>query len=634
MKTGSTGSHIDRREDPSLKGILGVVSGAGEDSRTRGLTAFTARPQDAPDAIESNADGHTLQTTGEMHALPNGGAVATYGRPRFRDSELANLADESNAAAALAAGYDEHSQDIFCRMSGAYSCAIIDSSEQRVLLCIDRLGQHSLYFSSVNGGLIFGSYADRVLAGTSGNDTLFRQGVYNYIYFHMVPCPDCIYPNLHKLSAAHYLDYSGEGYRLVNYWQPSFSEALNPPSLDRLKVDLKRTLRSSVERSLGSAKNIGSFLSGGLDSSTVTGVLAELSGREAEAFSIGFSAEGYDEMDYARLTAKHFGVKLNEYYVTPEDVVNTLPLIANSYDEPFGNSSALPAYFCAKMATEHGIDVLLAGDGGDEIFAGNERYIKQRAFYPYTRVPRGLRQVLLEPLVSALPTIIPMASKARSYIAQAKTPLPDRLQSYNFLHRHPVEEIFQANFLTEIDPQQPLALLRSIFDRPDTASELNRMLYLDWQITLADNDLRKVSHMCALAGVDVVYPMLDDELIELSCRVPSTLKIKGSNLRHFFKIALQDWLPHETINKSKQGFGLPFGVWMQTYKPLRELAYDSLMRLKKREFIRSDFIEQTIRMHRSEHAAYYGELVWILTVFELWLDGRDAKKNQTPENNS
>jgi asparagine synthase (glutamine-hydrolysing) len=148
------------------------------------------------------------------------------------------------------------------------------------------------------------------------------------------------------------------------------------------------------------------------------------------------------------------------------------------------------------------------------------------------------------------------------------------------------------------------------------------MLYLDWQITLADNDLRKVSHMCALAGVDVTYPMLDDELVELSCRIPSNLKIKGSNLRHFFKLALRDWLPGETISKSKQGFGLPFGVWMKTYAPLRELAYDNLLRLKKREFIRPEFIDKAIEMHQSGHAAYYGELVWILTVLELWMDGR------------
>lgn len=615
MELGTSGSRIELREDPSLKGILGAFPSSGSGP---GLT----EPANDSGDVAEDAPGYRLESTDSVHELPDGGAVAIYGRPHFRDRKFAELARSSCTASALAEGYREYSQDIFARITGPYSCVIVDTGARRVLAAIDRLGQHSLYFSSANNTLVFGSSANQVIANTAVEHRLLNQGVYNYLYYHMVPCPGSIYSDLNKLSAAHYLDYRNSECRVVNYWQPAFNESLNPPSLDSLCSDLKSTLRSSIERSLAGSGKAGSFLSGGLDSSTVTGVLAEVGGGEAEAFSIGFSAEGYDEMAYARLTARHFGVKLNEYYVTPEDVVDALPFIATSYDEPFGNSSALPAYFCAKMAKDHGIETLLAGDGGDEIFAGNERYIKQRAFAPYSKLPAGLRRGLLEPLIGALPSAVPLASKARSYIDQARTPLPDRLQSYNFLHRHPVAEIFQDEFLSDVDPQRPLELSRSIYRRPAQASDLNRMLYLDWQITLADNDLRKVSHMCSLAGVDVTYPMLDDELIELSCRVPSKLKIKGSNLRHFFKIALQDWLPQETINKSKQGFGLPFGVWMQTYEPLRELAYDNLLRLKRREFIRPEFIDKTIEMHQSEHAAYYGELVWILTVFELWIDGR------------
>jgi asparagine synthase (glutamine-hydrolysing) len=219
-----------------------------------------------------------------------------------------------------------------------------------------------------------------------------------------------------------------------------------------------------------------------------------------------------------------------------------------------------------------------------------------------------------------MPHGLPLVSKASSYFAQANTPLPDRLQSYNFLHRHAAADIFSDTFLAEVNQALPLEMIRSIYNRPRPASDLNRMLYLDWQITLADNDLRKVSHMCALAGVDVAYPMLDDALVEFSCQVPSAWKIKGKDLRYFFKHALRGWLPEETIKKSKQGFGLPFGVWMKTYKPLREMAYDNLLKLKSRGFIRAEFIDKTIKMHQSEHAAYYGELVWIFTVLELWIN--------------
>ena len=568
-----------------------------------------------------NHEHYELATSGSLCKLMTGGAVIIAGHPRFKDPVLEELARNSGPAAAVAHAYENGPGCIFSQIFGSFCCAVVDTRNDRVLIGIDRLGQQSLYYSDAGDRLFFGHSASSVLAQDNREHGLLNQGVYNYVYFHMVPGPGTVFRGLKKLPAAHYIDYSDGCFQVANYWKPSFSEATGD-TFESLSDRLMQTLRSAVKNCLPRQGTVGSFLSGGLDSSTVTGLLAEISDRQAEAYSIGFSAEGYDEMAFARITARHFGVKLNEYYVTPQDVVDALPIIATSYDEPFGNSSALPAYFCARMAVENNVTTLFAGDGGDELFAGNERYIKQRVFQHYARVPGILRKGLLEPAIRAMPDSLPLVSKASSYIAQANTPLPDRLQSYNFLHRHAASDIFSASFLSDVDVTEPIELLRSIYQKPDDASELNRMLYLDWQITLADNDLRKVSHMCDVAGVDVVYPMLDDALVELSALVPSSWKIKGANLRYFFKQATKGWLPTETINKTKQGFGLPFGVWMQTYTPLRELAYDNLQSLKKRGFIRADFIDRTISMHQSEHAAYYGELVWIFTVFELWLQGR------------
>lgn len=569
-----------------------------------------------------SAPGVAVVATGSLHTLPGGGYVTVSGAPYFRDSALSRSAQTAGVAAVIADIYAEHGSAVFSYLYGSFSCAIIDTVANRAVMGVDRLGQHSLYYSIVEDILCFGSSASVALAGSERKATLLNQGLYNYLYFHMVPAPGSVYHGLKKLPAAHYLEFQDGQCRTINYWMPEFSESHTARSIEDLSHQMKEVLHDAVKRSLVDAGNVGAFLSGGLDSSTVTGVLAEVSEEQAAAYSIGFSAEGYDEMAFARITAGHFDVALNEYYVTPEDVVDALPLIATSYDEPFGNSSALPAYFCAKVAAENGINTLLAGDGGDEIFGGNERYVRQRVFDHYSLIPAALRRGLIEPMVAALPQGLPLISKAGSYISQANTPLPDRLQSYNFLHRHAASEIFSQEFMSEVDTQSPLELLRSIYHRPTEGSDLNRMLYLDWQITLADNDLRKVSHMCALAGVDVCYPMLDDALIELACHVPTDWKIKDGELRHFFKQALRNWLPQETINKSKQGFGLPFGVWMQTYKPLREMAYDNLVKLKSRNFIRPEFIDKTIEMHQSEHAAYYGELVWLFTVFELWMEGR------------
>jgi len=303
-----------------------------------------------------------------------------------------------------------------------------------------------------------------------------------------------------------------------------------------------------------------------------------------------------------------------------------LPLVASSYLEPFGNSSALPAYFCARLASRQGIAALLAGDGGDEIFAGNERYGKQRAFSPYLSIPSSLREGIINPLVNRLPDGFPVASKAKNYLRQANTPLPDRLQAYNFLHQFPAKSLFRKDVLESVNKEEPLNIQRKIYNTPEGSSPLNRLLYLDWQFTLADNDLRKVSHMCALAGTKVHYPMLDDELVEFSCQIPSRWKLKNSpfntnqGLRSFYKYALKGWLPNATINKSKQGFGLPFGVWLSTHKPLREMAYEALDRIKQREIFHNAFIDRCVKLHREGHAAYYGELIWLLMVLEFWLE--------------
>jgi len=448
--------------------------------------------------------------------------------------------------------------------------------------------------------------------------TLSNQSLYDYVYFHMIPAPNTLYKEYKKLSAATKLTVSAELNIAVSaYWVPRFNRK-QKTSEAALSAQLRSAMRNSVQRCI--TPSTAAFLSGGLDSSTVAGMLSELETGQSDAYSIGFSAEGYDEMAYARITAKRFGIKLHEYYVTPEDIVNALHKVIPAFDEPFGNSSALPAYFCTKVAKDNNVTTMLAGDGGDELFAGNERYAKQSVFELYQRIPSIIRHSILEPVLETGQFSNKYLSKAQSYIKQAKLGLPARLQTYNFLERDDIQGIFTREFLHGVNKQQPMALQQDIYNRPDGASMLNRMMYLDWQITLADNDLVKVNNACRLNKINVRYPMLDDELLYLSLKVEDQLKLKGSQLRHFYKETFKNWLPDETINKSKHGFGLPFGVWMETYAPLRTLAYDSLSALKNRNIIQPTYIEKLIKDHKEGHAAYYGEMIWVLMSLEIWLN--------------
>jgi len=325
-------------------------------------------------------------------------------------------------------------------------------------------------------------------------------------------------------------------------------------------------------------------------------------------------------MEYARIAARHFRTDHHEYYVTPADVVAAAPLVAQAYDQPFGNASAVPTYYCARMAQADGITRLLGGDGGDELFGGNERYAKQFQFSLYDRVPSPLRSWAIEPMLLGMPGLqrVPLLRKARSYVEQAKIPMPRRYESYNLLERLGTANVFDARFLEGVDLDQPRALQQAAYDGTRAQSLINRMLALDMRFTLADNDLPKVTRMCDVAGVDVAFPLLHDDVVAFAGALAPSLKLRGTTLRYFFKEALRGFLPDEIIRKKKHGFGLPIGVWLQSHAPLRDLAGDALGTLRKRRIVREEMLDSLLTTRLSSHAGYYGTLVWILMMLELW----------------
>jgi len=325
-------------------------------------------------------------------------------------------------------------------------------------------------------------------------------------------------------------------------------------------------------------------------------------------------------MAYARIAARHFHTVHHEYYVTPADVVAAIPIVTAAYGQPFGNASAIPTYFCAKLAREDGVTRMLGGDGGDELFGGNARYARQYQFSLYNRLPQALRIHGIEPLLLSLPGIerMPLLRKARSYVAQAKLPMPERYESYNLLERLGPVNVLAEEFLAGIDPGRPLALMKDAYDSTDAGSLINRMLALDFKFTLADNDLPKVTRMCDAAGVDVAFPLLHESVVDFAGTLPPDFKLRRTTLRYFFKEALREFLPAEILAKKKHGFGLPAGQWLQTYTPLRELAGDSLSALKKRRIVRGEMIDDLLTRRIAMHAGYYGTLAWILMMLELW----------------
>ena len=541
--------------------------------------------------------------------------VAVWGQARFADAELAALAQHHGAARALAQGYGSKGTGVLAALSGACALAILDRRGEAVL-SIDRMGTRPLCYCVVARTLVFGSTLEAISAFPGSTAEIDRQAIYDYVYFHMVPGPRTIHAGRHRLLPGSLLTWRNGESATRPYWEMRYAEDEKRP-MPELKRDFLAVLRKGVrEAAQGGA--VGTFLSGGTDSSTVAGILGEVTGHPARTYSIGFEAQGYDEMGYARIAARHFGTQHHEYYVTPADVVSAIPRIAEVHDQPFGNSSAVPTYFCAKLAKDDGVDVLLGGDGGDELFGGNERYAKQYLYSLYSDLPRGLRKGLIEP-VAFLPPEIGIAGKVQRYIRNASLPMPARYDNYNFVERLGAGNMFTPEFLGTVDGRQPPMMLDHAYGNARAHSLINRMLALDLRFTLADNDLPKVARACELAGLEVRFPLLDDAVVSFSSALAPRLKLRGTRLRYFFKESLRGFLPDEIIAKTKHGFGLPLGPWLQTHRPLRQLALDSLADLKKRGVVRPEFINELTSTHVESHAGYYGTMVWVLMMLEHWL---------------
>lgn len=604
-----------------MSGICGWMGFAGApellDSMAAPLSRFDQSPLHARSGQRSGVAVAARAGAAEVYQR-DGLLVALWGQPRLDDPALAAQAAAQGVAATVATLWAQGAQRTCAQVHGCFTLAILDERSGEALLATDRMGVQPLSWQLAGETLVFGSSADTLLRHPRTPGVLDHQGLYNYVYFHMVPSPGTVYQGQQRLLPGHYLHYRQGRVEEHAYWRMQFEED-GKRSFGELKEEFLAVLRHSVQEAAGGRK-VGAFLSGGTDSSTIAGMLTQVGGVAADTYSIGFEAQGYDEMEYARTASRHFGTKHHEYYVTPDDVAAAIPQVAAVFDQPFGNASAVPAFYCARMARADGIERMFGGDGGDELFGGNERYAKQHVFELYERVPRLLRKGLLEPAVFNFPggQSVRLLRKARSYIEQASVGMPARLETYNLLGRYGPQQVFTDEFLAAADIGNPIATLERNYGRSEARSLINRMLALDLQVTLADNDLPKVMKACELAGVEVAFPFLNDKMVAFSAGLTPQQKLNGTQLRWFFKEALRGFLPDAIISKQKHGFGLPFGVWLQQHQALQQLAADSLNDLKARKVVRGEFIEQLVGTHLKEHAGYHGTMVWVLMMLEQW----------------
>ena len=532
-------------------------------------------------------------------------------------AELGNHCEAMSVAELVAEMYSRDGMQFLEKLEGSFAIAIWDMSRQELVLAVDPLGLETLYWAEDHGRVLFGSRVGAV-AQAKTDCQLDSAAVMQFLLHTVVPAPMTIYRGVERLEAGTALVWRSGIASRKRYWDLQYQES--PDRTPAFWADqLRRQMREAVHSHLNDCQpqHTGAYLSGGTDSSSVVAFGSELHSG-LNAFSIYFENPRYDELAFARITAKRFGARHHEACLTAGDAAQAIPAIIDYYDEPFGNPSAIGSYHCARLAHEHGVDVLLAGDGGDELFAGNERYASDKKFSLYNSLPEGLRARVIKPLADILPATGVLSLPSR-FIRRAEIPNPRRMFSYAYLWSQPVGEVFESSFLNEVSPDSFLDVAASHFHRaPDATSELNRLLYLDVKMTLADNDIRKVKGTAEMTGVKVRFPLLDRRLADFSGRIPSDLKLKGFQKRYVFKKAMTGILPDEILRKKKHGFGVPVGYWAETHPDIKALA--AILdepQTRQRGYFQPAFLSR-IRELNKNYPAYYGDVLWAILMLELW----------------
>jgi len=416
--------------------------------------------------------------------------------------------------------------------------------------------------------------------------------------------------------------------RFDRYFVPEYPEDYDGDEATLTKALQDRIVASVHDYRPSDADAWGCFLSGGTDSSSIVSILARENAGKVRAFSIGFAEEGYDELGFAKLAADACGAESITARVSRAETIDLLQRVVAAYDEPFGNASAVPTLACADLAADNGgTRVMVAGDGGDEIFGGNQRYAKDHVMETYYRLPGAIKAIGSAVGRAVHGSKSHFLNRVENFFERSSIPNPDRFYTDDSFASDHYDELLTPAFRADVPRDASLDWMRHVYAIGRDAAPLHRIMRLDLMNAIAQNDLVKVHGACKSRGITVRFPYLDPALVAFTGRLPARYKVRGTDKRYLFKRAMAGIIPDATIRKKKQGFGLPTAVWLrhdpQFQATVREVLFDR--RARERGWFEPKFIEKLIAEH-IEGSWDYSSEIWRLLVLELWLrkhlDGR------------
>ena len=508
------------------------------------------------------------------------------------------------------------------RFRGMFVFALWDKNEETLFLARDRLGIKPLYYAELaDGTVIFGSELKSLLLYPDLPTDIDVSAVEDYFAYGYVPDPKSIYRSVLKLAPGHVLKVSrgGGDCRPRAYWDLTF-KGVRRMTVEEASEELIPRLRDAVEIRLISDVPLGSFLSGGVDSSAVVAMMAQGSDDPVNACSISFADPAYDESDYARAVARRYGANHHVQRVDP-DAFDLVDRLASIYDEPFADSSAIPTYRVCKLARER-VTVALSGDGGDELFAGYRRY-RWHHYEELIRMalPNGLRRPLFGMLGALYPKLdwAPKPIRAKATLeALARDTVDGYFHSVSVLHDGLRSQLYSESMKRELQGYRAQEVLRAHMEGAPTDDHLSRVQYADFKTYLPGDILTKVDRASMANSLEVRVPILDHEFVEWAVTVPAALRLKGRDGKFVFKHAMRPYLPDDLLYRQKMGFAVPVANWFRG--PLRDRLRTALSSpiLGETGLFDMQFIGKLIDQHQSG-ARNHSAPLWALLMFESTL---------------
>jgi asparagine synthase (glutamine-hydrolysing) len=546
------------------------------------------------------------------------GEIYNYLELRAQLEQLGHTFYTNSDTEAVVHAFEQYGADCPRYLRGMFAFAIWDERTQELFLARDRVGKKPILYAQVNGQFVFGSEFTALLQHPDiGKDVDF-EALNHYLTFMCVPAPLTAYRQIRKLEPGHSLRYKNGEITIERYWQPDFSHKLDINEEEAGEQAIK-ILRDAVKVRLMSEVPLGAFLSGGVDSSAVVALMSEVSSEPVKTFSIGFEEQDFSELHHARRVAEHVGAEHHEFIVRP-DALEVLPILVEHYGEPYADSSAVPTYYVARETRKH-VTVALNGDGGDESFAGYQRYAAMQLAEKYRRIPALLRDGVMRQAIDFLPSDETKRSRLRDvkrFVEAASLPKAERyLRWVSTFDRQAKLDLYTENFKRETHANSGASIIDPWFARANGSGIVDAVLLADIMTYLPNDLLVKVDIATMANSLEARSPFLDHHVIEFAASLPEKYKLRGLTTKYLLKRMLKKLLPAENIDRRKMGFGVPIGHWFRgKLQPfLRETILSQAA--LKRDLFRPEAVKRLVELHTRGERDYSNQL-WTLLMLELW----------------